>query len=361
MPEPSNPERGTSADGDLNIVSLVKLSGEARQRIERIDPRVRVTMAAGSFDGEIRDTWPRYTTDLYLPEDSNGSGTRHERDALLATADVILVGFPLPVDLRARSPRLRWVHQTPAGARNLYRCDLWNSDVAVTTSRGLGNTLAIAEYVIATFLYFARDLHRADADRQRGSLHRPAYRPTLLAGQTCCVVGAGGIGADVGRLAAGLGMRVVGTRRTPTAELPEGFDHVGGPDELHDLLAQSRFVAVCCQWTPETDGLIGAAELATMPDDAVLVNVARGEIVETGALVAGLDRLRGVALDVYTGEFEQPPPAELWPDPKVLITPHTSGGAEVRSNRPIELFCQNLEALLGDRPLANLIDWARGY
>ncbi len=345
----------------LDVVSLVRLSAEARRRIEAVDPSVRVTVADGWFDGELRDTWGDHTADLYLPAGSTGSGSRDERDALLATADVILTGFPVPVDLRARSPRLRWVHQTPAGASNLRRCDLWGSDVPVTTSRGLNNTLAIAEYVIASFLYFARDLHRADHDRQRGALHRPAYRPTLLAGQTACVVGAGGIGAEVGRLAAGLGMRVVGTRRTPTAGPPVGFDHVGGPEELHSLLAESRFVAVCCQWTPDTDGLIGAPELATMPDDAVLVNVARGEIVDTDALVAGLDRMRGASLDVYTGEFDRTPPADLWPDPKVLLTPHTSAGAEVRSGRPVELFCENLAALLEGRPLDNLIDWERGY
>ena len=120
-------------------------------------------------------------------------------------------------------------------------------------------------------------------------------------------------------------------------------------------------MAVCCQWTPETDGLIGAAELAALPDDAVLVNVARGEIVDTAALIASLDRLRGVALDVYTGEFDRPPPDPLWHHPRVLVTPHTSGGAERRSARPIDLFCRNLAALLDDRPLENVIDWDRGY
>lgn len=345
----------------IHVVSLVPVSIEAQRRIEAVAPSVTLTMAAGWFDGELRDSWGDYTADAYLRAGSSGEGTRAERDQLLAGADVILTGFPVPVDLVARSPRLRWVHQTPAGASNLRRCDLWGSDIAVTTSRGLGNTLAIAEYVIASFLYFARDLHRAEADRRAGVLHRPAYRPTLLADETACVVGVGGIGADVGRLGAGLGLRMVGTRRTPTTEPPDGFAHVGDPAELHELLTESRFVALCCQWTPETDGLIGAAELAAMPDDAVLVNVARGEIIDTEALVTELDRLRGVALDVYTGEFDRPPPAELWHHPNVLITPHTSAGAETRSSRPVELFCRNLTALLDGRPLENSVDWARGY
>ena len=344
-----------------NVVSLLPLSSSAKARIEAVDPSVRLTMADGWFDGEIRDTWGDYVADAYLRPGSTGSGTRKARTELLASADVIIAGFPIPIDLLARSPRLRWVHQTPAGASNLHRCDLWGGEVVVTTSRGLGNTLAIAEYVIATFLYFGRELHRAEADRLHGSLRRQTYRPTLLAGQTACVVGIGGIGAEVGRLASALGMEVVGTRRSEGTAVPEGFAEVARPDELPRLLARSRFVAVCCQWTPETDGLIGAAELAALPDDAVLVNVARGEIVDAEAVTAAIDRLRGVALDVYVGEFDRPPPAELWQHPKVLITPHTSAGAETRSTRPVELFCDNLAALLDGRPLDNVVDWARGY
>ncbi|MCP4962449.1 MAG: D-2-hydroxyacid dehydrogenase [Actinomycetia bacterium] len=236
---------------------------------------------------------------------------------------------------------------------------MWGSDVVVTTSRGLGNTLAIAEYVVASFLHFARDLHRAEHDRHNGTLRRFDYRPRLLAGQTVCVIGAGGIGQEVGRLCSALGMRVVGTRRT--AGPIEGFSQVTGPDGLHDLLAQSQFVAVCCQATPETEGLIDAGALAAMAEGTVLVNVARGEVIDERALIDGLDRLRGVALDVYVGEFDGPPPAALWQHPRVLITPHTSAGAETRSSRPIDLFCRNLAAFLGGHPLENAIEWARGY
>lgn len=343
------------------MLAITALSAVARSTIEAVDPRVRLTMAPGWFDGEIRDSWGEYTARSYLPAGAAGSGTRAERDALLAEAEVILGGFPLPLDLRSRSPRLRWVHQTPAGASNLNNSDLWGSDVTVTTSRGLGNTLAIAEYTVASFLYFARALPRAERDARRGEFDRFAYRPVLLAGKTVCVIGAGGIGQEVGRLCAALGMRVVGTRRDPSGPLPVGFAELRGPDGLAALLAQSSFVAVCCQWTPETEGLLGRDQFAALPPGAVVVNVARCEIIDEAALVDALDHLGGVALDVYVGEFEHAPPAALWDHPKVLITPHTSGGAEARSMRPIELFCANLRALLDSRPLDNVIDWTRGY
>ena len=118
-----------------------------------------------------------------------------------------------------------------------------------------------------------------------------------------CVVGAGGIGREVGRLAAALGMRVIGTRRRPEpgAPLPTGFAGVGGTDDLDRFLGESDFVVVCCQWTPETTNLINAARLAAMRRGVVLVNVARGEIVDEAALAEALARghLRGVVLDVY--------------------------------------------------------------
>jgi len=95
--------------------------------------------------------------------------------------------------------------------------------------------------------------------------------------------------------------------------------------------------------------------------DAVLVNVARGEVVNETALAGAIDRLRGVALDVYVGEFDHAPPATLWNHPRVLLTPHVSAGSDNRTTRPIELFCENLRAFLDDEPLRNVIDWDRGY
>ena len=304
---------------------------------------VRVTDAGGWFDGEIRDTWSAYAGSRYLARGSTGVGTRADRDRLLAEAEVILGSFPFPLDLRARSPRLKWFHQRPAGASNLRIGDLWGSDIAVTTSRGVGSTLAMAEYAIAGVLHFAKDLDRALNDRAAGTFDHRAYRPLLLADKTMCVVGAGGIGREVGRLAAALGMRVIGTRRRPEpgAALPAGFAVLGGTDDLDRFLAESDFVAICCQWTEETTNLINADRLAAMKRGVVLVNVARGEILDEAALAEALARghLRGVVLDVYVGEFEHLPPETLWRDPRVLITPHTSGHSDDNRHGAIELFC----------------------
>jgi len=347
------------------ILVIVPMPDDGLGRIASVDPRVHVVDARGRFDVEMRETWPPWTVRRYLGEPAEMVDSRRERDRLLAHAEIVLGGFPFPLDLRARAPRLRWFHQLPAGASNLLRGDLWGSDVTVTTSRGHGNVRPMAEYALASLLHFARGLHRASRDQQRHQFdHRP-YRPLLLQGKTVCVVGAGGIGREVGRLCASAGMRVIGTRRRPAidAALPEGFSRLEGPARLHALLAESDCVVISCQWTPETTGLIGPDAFRAMKPGAILVNVARGEVIDEEALIAALasGRLRGVALDVYVGEFEHEPDRRLWDDERVLITPHVSGGSDVRQHRGIDLFCDNLRAYLDGRPLANVVNWSDGY
>jgi phosphoglycerate dehydrogenase-like enzyme len=349
----------------VNVLGIQRLSAADQARIAAIDPAIRFTDAGGWFDGEIRDTWPAYTGSRYLAAGAAGSGTRDERDRLLAEAEIIIGGFPYPLDLRARSPRLKWFHQRPAGASNLLRSDLWGSDVIVTTSRGAGSTLAIAEYAVGGILYFAKSFNRAASERTAGVFDHRAYRPLLLDGKTACVVGAGGIGRDVGRLCAALGMRVVGTRRNPEpgAALPPGFSELGGAGDLDRFLPRSDVVVICCQWTPETTNLFNTGRFGAMKPGSILVNVARGEIVDEEALTDALarDHLRGAVLDVYVGEFEHPPPARLWSDPRVLMTPHTSGNSDDDRHGGVDVFCENLRAYLGGKQLRNVVDWARGY
>jgi glyoxylate/hydroxypyruvate reductase A len=349
----------------IEVLAIQRISAEDIAKIEAADPATTVTDAGGWFEGEIRETWSDFAVARYLAPGAAGAGTREERDRLLADAEVIIGGWPFPLDLRARAPRLRWFHQRQAGASNLLGSDLWNSDIVVTTSRGASNPLPIAEYAVSGILHFAMGLNRAAVDREAGAFDHRAYRPLLVQGKTVCVVGTGGIGLEVGRLCAALGMRVVGTRRSiePGAPPPQGFSELAGAGELDRLLPESDFVAICCQWTPETTRLFDKARFAAMKPGSVLVNVARGEIIDEEALADALEdgRLRGVALDVYVGEFERPPMARLWSDRRVLITPHISGGSDESRHGGVDIFCENLCAYRAGRPLRNVIDWQRGY
>ncbi|HEX3995375.1 MAG TPA: D-2-hydroxyacid dehydrogenase [Acetobacteraceae bacterium] len=349
----------------FNVLTLTRLSAADRAKIAAVDPAIRLTDAAGWFDGEYRETWPAFSATRYLAPGTTGTGTRDDRDRMLAEAEIILGSWPFPLDLRSRSPRLKWFHQRPAGASNLLKGDLWGSDVTVTTSRGLGNTLAIAEYAVAGILHVAKDFRRVPIERDAAAFDARAWRPWLLLDKTVCVVGAGGIGLEVGRLCAALGMRVVGTRRhrRPDEELPPGFSEIGGAEDLDRFLPDSDIVVVCCQWTPETNRLFNRDRFAAMKAGGIFVNVARGEIVDEDALADALEhnQLRGAVLDVYVGEFEHAPMARLWSDPRVLITPHISGASDRDLHGAIELFRDNLRAYIDGGVLQNIIDWERGY
>src|SRR6202030_1683850 len=182
----------------INVLDIQRISAADRAKIEAVDPAIKFTDAGGWFDGEYRETWPAFSSARYLAPGAVGRGTREERDRLLADAEIILGGWPFPLDLRKRAPKLKWFHQRPAGASNLLLGDLWGSDVVVTTTRGLGNNLAMAEYAVTGILHFAKGLHRAAVNARAGTFDHRAYRPLLLQGKTACVVGAGGIGLDVG-------------------------------------------------------------------------------------------------------------------------------------------------------------------
>jgi len=349
----------------FEVLVIAQVSDAVLDRIANIDSRVKVVDVRGWFDGELRATWPKWTVDRYLGDRPYPATTLDQRNHALASAEIVLLGWPPLKDIRARAPRLKWVHETPAGASNFLDTDLWGSDVIVTTSRGLTNRRPMAEYALASFLHFSRGLHLSSRDQRRHSFDHQTYDPIIIRDKTVCIVGAGGIGQEVAKLCAAVGMRVVGTRHhiVSGVPLPLGFARLETADALHDLLRESEFVAVCCPWTQATTHLIGRDALAAMKPGTVLVNIARGEILDEEALVDALaeGKLRGVALDVYDGEFERPPDRRLWDDERVVITPHVSAATDVSEHGGVKLFCENLARYLDGRPLENIIDWRRGY
>jgi len=356
----------TLSDMDtVEVLVLPQVADAVLERIASVDGRVKVVDARGWFDGELRASWSQWTVDRYLGARPYPATRLDQRNQVLASAEIVLIGWPPVKDLRARAPRLRWVHQTPAGASNFLDTDLWGADVIVTTSRGLTNRRSMAEYVLASFLHFSRGLHLSYRDRLRRRFDHQAYDPIIIRDKTVCVVGAGGIGQEVGKLCAAAGIRVVGTRREVAggAALPMGFVRLEPAAALHELLGESDFGAVCCPWTRETNRLIGPEAFSAMKAGAVLVNISRGEIVDEAALLKALTqgRLRGVALDVYDGEFERAPDARLWDHERVVITPHVSAVTDVSEHQGVKLFCENLARYLAGQPLENVIDWQRGY
>lgn len=196
-------------------------------------------------------------------------------------------------------------------------------------------------------------------DRRRPS---PAGRRAgEIAGRTLGIVGYGGSGSTIGRRAAALGMRVEAIRRT-RGGLPRGLDRLEGPEYLPELLRRSDFVAITAPETSETRELIGAQQLTLMRPGAVLINLARGSLVDEDAPVEALmeRRLRGAALDVFRSE---PLPADhpLRNLENVLITPHVGGTSGRFWERETDLIVGNVRRYLAGEPLENRVDKERGY
>ena len=259
---------------EVNVAVIAPVLGRDLSFVSDVHPRVRVFDA--NFAAPGRWTGPSGAT-------TPGAGLA----GILAQAEVVLVGYPVPDRLAAMSPRLLWAHHTQAGVSNLTGTDLWASEVTLTSSRGAVAATAIAEYALAAAAHFARGLHEAARQKAAGQFTRQGYQMLTLRGATMGVIGLGGIGQEVARLSRAAGMRVIGTRRSVTAAAPnaDGADLVLPADQILEVAADSDFITVCSQLTAETHGFINASVFAAMKPDAVLINVARGEEVDEDALV----------------------------------------------------------------------------
>jgi phosphoglycerate dehydrogenase-like enzyme len=262
---------------------------------------------------------------------------------------------------------MQWMHHTQAGVSNLWSSDVWGAErVLVTSGRGHVRPTAMAEYCVAAAMMFARSLLDGYLDKAGGKLDRSHYPPLRIEGATMGIVGMGGIGSEVARLSKALGMRVVATRRSVTSpqENVDGADLVLPASELHQLAAESDFVAVCTQLTRETLKLIDAGFFEATEKNPVLVNVSRGEVIDEDAMVAAVEsgKLRGAVLDVFDGEMEgKPPKTQFFTNPNIILTPHVSTGGASPGNAFLELFCENLRRYIKGEELLNVVDRERGY
>jgi phosphoglycerate dehydrogenase-like enzyme len=290
--------------------------------------------------------------------------TRAEVDPLLPGADVVL-GFAVQRENFALAKRLRWIHVTSAGVEGVLFPELVESGIVLTSSRGL-HARSIAEHTLGVMLAFVRQLHRSRDAQGRGDwsqLEQAEARPGFeeLHGATVGIVGFGHIGSAIGGLCRGLGMRVLAVRRHPAAD-PAPAHAQWGLDRLPELLECSDWVVLAAPHTPETRGIIGAAELARMRRGARLINIGRGALVDEPALIDALasGRLAGAGLDV----FEREPLAAaspLWSMPQVIATPHVSGLGPRYWERATQVFARNLRAFVSGTALENVVDKRAGY
>ena len=279
-------------------------------------------------------------------------------------ADIAFTPF-LTTDMVATAPRLRWVHSPAAAVEGLLPlADLAARDIIVTNSRGV-QAIPMAEHVMGGLLVLSRRYDRMlDAQRERRWIQNDLCDdwPWMLHGQSMTVVGLGTIGIEVAKRAHAFGMSVTGVRRRVDEPRPDFVDSVVGPDRLGDALTGCDVLVLSAPGVSSTNRMIGAEQLAMLNDGAVVVNVARGQVIDEAALRAALasGKLRGAVLDVFDREpLDADSP--LWSMPNVVITPHTSGFRASHWDDVIELFTDTLRRFLVGEPLRNPVDAAAGY
>lgn len=274
----------------------------------------------------------------------------------VAEAEVLVVSGLWRHALLERAPRLRFIQSVSAGTDQFPKEALRARGIRLASAQGV-NERAVAEHALALMLGLTRHLpqtlrHQA-ATTWRPMIADPTLRERELGGRTLLVIGLGRIGTRIARLGQAFDMRVIGLRRRPL-EPGDPVEAVFAPDRLHEALGQADVVALACPLTPETEGLIDEGALAAMRPDALLINVARGRVVDQDALARALTegRIAGAGLDCFR---EEPLPADapFWAMPNVIVTPHSAGETDLYEGRVIDLLVENLGRLRRGEELVN--------
>ena len=285
----------------------------------------------------------------------------------LGEADVVC-SYWMPDNWRVLAPHLRWLQCAGAGVDGLQPTGVLDPDsgVIVTTATGIHATI-ISEYVFGSMLMFNRNWPEMMRLQVRHIWPRSANWYNLsgreLMDQTLAIIGLGHIGRRVAHLGRAFGMRVLATRRSVSeGEQDPDVDQLYPMERLHNVLRESDYIVLAVPLTPETDKLIGEAELRVMRKNAYLVNVARGRVIDEAALIRALQEewIGGAGLDVAT---EEPLPSDspLYTMPNVILTPHISGVSVHYDERLTRLFADNLRRYRAGEALQNRYEPQRGY
>ena len=246
------------------------------------------------------------------------------------------------------SPDFRWLQSAAAGVDLDYYQRLMSRGARMCNAHL--TAIPIAEYVLRAVLDVFQDAQGWRAAQADGRWDHHNFREVWRS--RWLIIGLGAIGAETARRARSFDAHVTGVRRHPQGDEP--VDAMISPAEMPAALPEADVVVLAAPATPETENLVDDAFLSAMKPGSVLVNVARGKLIDDEALLRALDgdRLGTAVLDVFNTE-PLGPEHPYWTHPKVVLTPHSSGGGIGRWERGAELFCDNLRRLLAGEPLIN--------
>lgn len=282
--------------------------------------------------------------------------TSEELPSALVGADALLIWAFQTIDISlacSHAKSLQWIHVASAGMDHIMLPNLVESDIKVTNGRGVLSD-AIAEYVLACVLAFAKDLRGSFSHQQE---HHWQHRSTeRVSGQRALIIGPGSVGTAVGSLLSAVGMQVDGAGRTARAG-DAVFGTVHANTNLVEVVGTYHYVIVAVPLTASTMGLINHEVLNRMLPDAKLINVGRGRVVDESALTTSIlnSVIGGAALDVFAIEpLDAQSP--LWDQSNVLISPHMAGDVYGFKSALLEVFEENYRRFTSGEPLINFVD-----
>lgn len=282
---------------------------------------------------------------------------------LAESADAILYcmgpGIPLKT-VWEMAPRVQWIHSLSAGLESILFPALAESTVPMTNGRGVFKD-SLGEFAVASILYFAKDLRRMVRNQEAGKWAQ--FDVEMVAGKTLGVIGYGEIGRAAAVRAHALGMKIHAIRRRPqlSDEDPIVEKSFSTADRA-EMLAGVDYLLLAAPLTPDTRGLVGAAELSAMKPSAVIMNVGRGPVIDEAALIDALKsgKIRGAALDVFDKE-PLPEGHPFWAMENVLISPHCADHTSTWTDEALQFFLENLNRFQTGQPLLNIVDKHSGY
>jgi len=297
--------------------------------------------AAGLADRVVAQTLPR----------------KERPSAEQMTQTQALIAHAVPAGLLPSMPDLRWIQSMTAGVEGWIALPDLPASVTLTCARGTHQE-SMPENIIGALLYVAKPYAAAVENQKRRKWVASVAQP--LTGKTLGILGLGAIGKDVARIAAALGLRVIGTRRRPQpmADVAE----VLPPERTPEVLSQSDFVLLLLPATQETDNFIDSERLGMMKPGAWLLNFGRGHLIKDDDLVAAVraKKIAGAVLDVYR---QEPLPADhpFWGTEGIIVLPHIGGPHPQRDSIVARLFVENLRRFLDGEPLREVVNRETGY
>lgn len=333
--------------------------------------KINVTLAIDFSDeilADLREVSPRLNIERHFPD---------VPDDVIANTEVLYAGryFPEPEN----APLLRWIQLHSAGMNHTFKHRIVQAeDILITSTSGIHAT-NMAHYTLMMMLSFNYKMlmaHDLQSKAEWPDHAADLFAPVDLAEQTVGIVGYGSIGRELARLCSAMGMTVLASKRDvmntadsdgyieqgtgdPTGDIP---DRIYPAEAVASMAKDCDYLVIIVPMTPETKNMINDDVFDAMKDTAILINIARGGVVDEPALITALSsgKIGGAALDVFQQE-PLPSSSPLWNLDNVIITPHISGFTQSYNEKAAKVFKENLKRYLDNRPLLNQLNRKKGY